>query len=72
MLKIKDDLDLKDLEILGFKKKEYFIDTFEYEYWGVRIDCQTRRIGLLPDAVIEILYDLIKADLVEKVGEIDE
>ena len=67
MLKIKDNVDLKELEKYGFIKNEYFYDSFEYSKWGVRINCQSRQISLLANASIELLYDLIKDGLVEKV-----
>ena len=77
MLKIKNDVDLKELEKFGFKPRydeitgkivRYvrndernvirYVDTHpSYNpYWEIDIDNNT------------LLYDLIKADLVEKVG----
>lgn len=75
MLKIKDNVDLKELEKFGFKyindkcfisihyKQAFFITPNEDKI-------------IVPERIIEgndldILYDLIKSDLVEKVGEID-
>ena len=70
MLKIKDNVDLNYLmKELEFRKCEYFYNTWEYIKWGIRIEANTKEISLLPDADIDILYELIKADLVEKVGE---
>lgn len=70
MLKIKDNVDLNYLmKELEFKKCEYFYNTWEYTKWGIRIEADTKKISLLPNADIDLLYDLIKADLVEKVDE---
>ena len=79
MLKIKDNIDLKELEKYGFKPL-YNINTGELEkmiftYYPdaidiVRVFARNREIycGLLAvDEKYEKLYDLIKADLVEKV-----
>ena len=69
MLKIKDDVDLKKL---GFKKEE---DDFIYQD-DVGLCCQDDRIiyfgnisgfHIDQDGHLDRLYDLIKADLVEKV-----
>ena len=79
MLKIKDDIDLKELEKFGFRFMEcdnnqyytkQFIDNNGWlkAYW---IDVKTRQIELeANDPFIlldDTIYDLIKADLVEKV-----
>ena len=76
MLKIKDNVDLKELEKFGFwqwentwggyTKKDIIptiedADLFLYEY--------DRIIIFSEDSDLDLLYDLIKADLVEKVGE---
>lgn len=80
MLKIKDNVDLKELEKFGF---EYFINncgTYGYSIhflsgWVTIVekdnefhnDFDERRIPLsIPQ---DLLYDLIKADLVEKVED---
>jgi len=79
-LKIKDNVDLKELEKFGFK---YFINgcgTYGYSYdtgYGfVTIieedkefsECRDER--RIPKSIpLDILYDLIKADLIEKVEE---
>lgn len=70
MLKIKDDVDLKELEKFGF----VFVDN-EYLFYNdygiavIEIDIETRElIGLGDKKGNIVLYDLIKADLVEKVG----
>lgn len=77
MLKIKDSVDLKELENFGFK----VVDTLDekptelsdgkftvielyndiYDIWNTRI------IYVNASAYLDIVYDLIKADLVEKV-----
>lgn len=82
MLKIKDNVDLKELEKFGFKYNDidgtYGKDTHGYSLikvnvWNKIIELHllhngfdigiTRKVNYMP------LYDLIKADLVEKVGE---
>ena len=73
MLKIKDNVDLKELEKYGFKYEQY------YKYGKYYI---LRRNGKVIIRVVEreltlhsnketynTLYDLIKDGLVEKVGE---
>ena len=74
MLKIKDNIELSELEKFGFelhKTHTYYLGNFPYgtsiyidykrriefddEWWGEDFD------------LIDILYDLIKADMVEKV-----
>lgn len=69
MLKIKDNVDLKELEKYEFERKQYFYLSYEYEIWGVRIEETTRKISLLPNADLDLLYDLIKDGLVEKVND---
>ena len=82
MLKIKDNVDLKELEKFGFEKDGYnyyydFIPYTENNGQYVSIDVKERKIELgyidleYFNKAVELLYDLIKADLVEKVGEID-
>lgn len=78
MLKIKDDIDLKELEKFGFKPLYYGINniikyayrhnTYEFSFW---IDVDNRKIYLdeCYSADLVVLYDLIQADLVEEVGE---
>ncbi len=96
MLKIKDNVDLRELEKFGFKPK-YDEDTGKItsyekkiekrEYLGLRVTLETIhskirifkafrqekvewRINQYNDYFdIDTLYDLIKADLVEKVGD---
>ena len=86
MLKIKDNVDLKELEKYGFKYDKYgdlckelkIKEQFdEVKVLFICVDLTDkrylRRIGLIAndtycfDYELDILYDLIKADLVEKV-----
>lgn len=78
MLKIKDNVDLKELEQFGFKDMidegvNYYIKQFEFEgefraYWIERdtriieIETNTRMTVVLD----ENIYDLIQAGLIEK------
>ncbi len=68
MLKIKDDADLKELEKFGF----VFIDNYylfynDYKISVIEINADTRELIFLGDKKGNIvLYDLIKADLVEE------
>ena len=74
MLKIRDDIDLKELEKYGFEYNEY---TKNYENDKCDMWIQTQRtLGISTylemldlDMYQELLYDLIKDDLVEKVDE---
>lgn len=79
MLKIKNEVNLKELERFGFKES-YFDDSYRKKvYLGnddddrvvYRIDKKTRiiRITRLDGELDDTLYDLIKANLVEKVNE---
>ena len=75
MLKIKDNVDLKELEKYGFIKQQVGLDNAYIKYllkgkyeesliiWLDKI-IQVEAIQLL-----DTLYDLIKADLVEKIEE---
>ena len=80
MLKIKDNVDLKELEKYGFKKGGvYYRQIFNYEYYEVKIDIELDRKYIIIQNdyydsnyacyIPDIIYDLIKADLVEKAGE---
>lgn len=73
MLKIKDDVDLKELEKFGLKKSiedDEHIDGYEYElqtentYQYLLIPKFNREIM---GNAFNIIYDLIQAGLVEKV-----
>ena len=79
MLKIKDNVYLKELEKFGFEeendrffKKQNIFGVDE----GLTIDKRTRKIGwntytdlIDEDWLFDNIFDLIKADLVEKVEE---
>ena len=80
MLKIKEDVDLKELEKFGFEfdKYDYYYDFRPYKendgsYLLIRKDTrelytdyvELEHIG----KAVSILYDLIQAGLVEKVEE---
>ena len=73
MLKIKDNVDLKELEKFGFHKtKMYFnkklVDVYDTEDGDLTIRCDNRRL-ICYNMVYNLLFDLIQAGLVEKVGE---
>lgn len=76
MLKIKDDVDLKELEKFGFDNYIGYYEYCKYDasfyvYKDTRIikfDCSDW--GLEQDngvEVIQVLFDLIQANLVEKI-----
>lgn len=74
MLKIKDNVDLKELEKFGFKR-EWNYKTKEFDglyYCGSFKVCKNRHIkpynGTNQNRY-DIMFDLIKTDLVEKVGD---
>lgn len=85
MLKIKDDVDLKELEKYGFKKDVYCTFEGEEELWcfnrtnydlNLYVNTKNRQIFISSGEYSDCedgqtiepkLYDLIKADLVEKV-----
>ena len=84
MLKIKDDVDLKELEKFGFKDYKLFmykkIQEDDNTFFGLHIEKRNRLISIDYQASYEpiykdilydmnILYDIIQADLVEKVQE---
>ena len=72
MLKIKDDVDLKELEKYGFKydetdnsySREHIIINIDDNIYNIK---NTRKIYIVGSDSLYIIYDLIKADLVEKV-----
>ena len=81
MLKIKDNVDLKKLEKYGFIHLDEMPDTYTYhipskseqkkdlhinKYGFMAIEMYENYYGM---EIPEIIYDLIKADLVEKVDE---
>lgn len=79
MLKIKDNVDLEELEKFGFKvhhcKEWYYFDVDETTELFVKpiskqlVFKKFRTIGDTYINNITVLYDLIKADLVEKVDD---
>ena len=77
MLKIKDNVDLKELEKFGFRSY-YIVGKKHYEIMynngnNIKVDSDTRFIHLNFNSVCNkipnVIYDLIKADLVEKMEE---
>lgn len=78
MLRIKKEIDLKELEKFGFVRDAHFIDNdgnTMYSYEFLVINTTTRELcictgvdELCGDKEIIKLYDLIQAGLVEKVG----
>ena len=95
MLKIKDNLDLKELEKFGFKKvSDFYIRKYDFEqtfnyyrkfyirirnlhnyaYYKEIQDCAEDRFGFIHQNYENVdleykIQDLIKANLVEKVGD---
>ena len=85
MLKIKDNVDLKELEKFGFEfeKGKYFIKSVRKpmpsechikKHLAYSIPSKTKKIKIHKnnicweyDNALDIIHDLIKADLVEKV-----
>lgn len=83
MLKIKDNIDLKELEKFGFElNNDCWGEPYYFYYSFTRPNCKSemtytiheknRNIVLYGDIIVDLnvgvnkLYDLIKADLVEK------
>lgn len=83
VLKIKDDIDLKELEKFGFV---YFKSDDTYNFWedyydigyNIEVNSKTREMIFTAhsdencrkaELDICIIYDLIQAGLVEKVGK---
>lgn len=79
MLKIRDDVDLKEIEkYYGFKYfdncGQYILDERGIGASHIFINSWNRKIEYRQDIIsnnkcLERLYDLIKANLIEKVGE---
>lgn len=78
MLKIRDGVDLKELEKYGFeyqKETGYYEVNFSYNtegFDGLSISERSRIIYCYTNYVGKpqhILYDLIKADMVEKIDD---
>lgn len=84
MLKIKDNVDLKELERFGFEVEEkglysvripidrtYSADFIKVLYKHISV-LMTGEAGFLYDETLHLLFDLIQAGLVEKVLEVDD
>ena len=71
MLKIKDNVDLKVLEKFGFEKNEkgQYIKPNTLIYKNRTISGRSRNSGWSKLYIAYELFDIIKADLVEKVEE---
>ena len=76
MLKIKDNVDLKELEKYWFIFCDH--DDLYYSYYynpeeNIKINYSDRELDFylcdMQESSIATLYDLIKADLIEKVDE---
>ena len=82
MLKIKDNVDLKELEKFGFKEREYFYPLYCRNILACGVRKSNRKIYrymyTLDGAdyntfdIFDVLFDLIQAGLVEKVGELND
>ena len=76
MLKIKDNVDLKELEKFGFVKYHYrenhdyymYPDTQDYSIY-IFIENREIMVNKADDNDLIVIYDLIKADLVEKIED---
>lgn len=78
MLKIRDEIDLKELEKYKFKPVNY-INQRTHKFVTIMADKEINAITIGEDRVLhynqmsvhnelpDVIYDLIKADLVEKV-----
>lgn len=80
MLKIKDNVDLKELEKFGFIKDGfYYSKKINYEYYKVEIYIELDRKNIIIQNdyydseyacyIPDVIFDLIKADIVEKVDD---
>lgn len=83
MLKIKDNVDLKELEKFGFvyiskidKYEKYFEEDEKINIKGKShfdsgeiFICGDNHFGIANNGTLNILFDLIQADLVEKINE---
>ena len=79
MLKIKDTVDLKELEKFGFKRGIYYYEInicknkkTEFDGFGVDKDSRIIINYASSNNVLDILYNLIQAGLVEKVEREDK
>ena len=75
MLKIKDNVDLKELEKFGlnFNSFGYYYAKIELPYGcqKIMVDCDDKSINIVGagENLLDIIYDLIQAGIVEKVVE---
>lgn len=71
MLKIKDNVDLKVLEKVGFQqgKEDCYNYIVKKDYVVVGINVNENREIYCNNCALDLLYDLIQAGLVEKVEE---
>ena len=68
MLKIKDNVDLKELEKFGFVKRKNKYVIFKKLVIVMSVDIQTKELKTTNQkCVLNKLFDLITAGLVEKV-----
>ena len=73
MLKIKDEVDLKELEKFGLRLSNfgYYYKKIELPYGcqKIMIDCDDKKITMVGagEDLLTIIYDLVQAGLVEKV-----
>lgn len=80
MLRIKDNVELKELEKFGFKEISVdgeiiaYVKSFKYPcYNSIDVYTSNREIRFSYKPNLDTIYDLIKADIVEKIEEpIDE
>ena len=82
MLKIKDNINLEELEKFGFKKEPMiYVKTIERKNEGfltfqkyIYVNEKTRKLAIQEgmfnvDKELETIYDLIQAGLIEKVSD---
>ena len=75
MLRIKKDVDLKELEKFGLKYDNEITECYEYQKRtkdkvnNITVFCSDNCITSVFDDGYDILYDLIQANLVEKVED---
>ncbi len=76
MLKIKDVVDLKELEKFGLKPEFNYLDKTKIDYYKCKSFRVCKNRSILPyngtnARRYDTLYDLIQAGLVEKVEEVE-
>lgn len=71
MLKIKDSVDLKELEKFGFQQGEEGCYNYvvKKDYIVVGININENREIYCNNCSLDLLFDLIKAEMIEKVVE---